>query len=178
MPKYFYTSDSHFGHKNILKYCNRPFSNVTEMDEALISNWNKVVRKDDIIYHLGDVAFCCDIDYALSIMKKLNGIKHLIVGNHDQLALQMNDIRPGTWASINQLSELIIINQKFVLCHYPMRSWNGSNKNSIHLFGHVHGNMPSYGKSFDVGVDCWNYTPVSFNQVIEKANSLNTIKDF
>ena len=66
-------ADFHFGHKNIIKYCKRPFTNVTEMDETLIKNWNSVVKPEDEIHVVGDVAFCCTMDYALGIMKRLNG---------------------------------------------------------------------------------------------------------
>jgi calcineurin-like phosphoesterase family protein len=166
------TADPHFGHKNIIKFCKRPFRNVNEMDEAMIYNWNSVVNHNDEVHVVGDVAFCCTMDYALSIMKRLNGTKHLVVGNHDELALEMNDVRPGTWKTIKDLSEVYIHNQKMVLCHYALRTWHHSYKGVIHLFGHTHGTLPPYGKSFDVGMDVWNFTPVTGKQLIDKANSL------
>lgn len=159
-----FTADTHFGHRRIIDYCHRPFANVTEMDEELILNWNKIVNKDDTIYHLGDFAFGCSLEYALSIIKRLNGHKRLIVGNHDKLALEMNNIRPGSWESIEKMDEIIVHNQKMVLCHYPIASghWHHAYKSSWMLYGHVHGTFKNEGKSLDVGVDCWNYTPISF----------------
>ena len=171
----FVTADPHFGHKNILKYCKRPFSNVNEMDEALITNWNKIVQPDDEIHVVGDFAFCCTMDYALNIMKRLNGSKHLIIGNHDALALDMNNIRPGSWKSIKDLSETIINGQKIVLCHYALRTWHHSYKGVGHLFGHTHGTLPPYGKSFDCGVDSWNYTPLNSHQITQKLDELPNI---
>ena len=100
------TADPHFGHRKILQYCNRPFANVSEMDEALITNWNSVVSHTDEIHVVGDFAFTCTMEYALSIIKRLNGTKHLVTGNHDALALGMNDIRPGTWKTI-KVSEMV-----------------------------------------------------------------------
>lgn len=169
------SSDEHFGHKNIIKYCKRPFANVTEMDETMIKNWNSVVTPKDEVHVVGDFAFCCTMDYALGIMKRLNGTKHLITGNHDALALAMNDIRPGTWKSIKEMDEITINNQKIVLCHYALRTWHHSYKNVGHLFGHTHGTLPPYGKSFDCGVDCWNYTPMTGKQIVDKLNSLQNV---
>ncbi len=170
--KYWFIADTHFGHRRIIEYCKRPFANITEMDNSLINNWNKLVGKDDIVYHLGDFAFCCTLDYAWNCYKQLNGIKHLILGNHDDLALEMESIRPGTWASVDKLNEQIIYNQRIVMCHYPMATWRHAYKGTWQLYGHVHGSMKNNGKSIDVGVDCWDYAPVSFNQIKEKMANL------
>ena len=173
MNKSWIIADTHWGHKNILGFANRPFANIKEHDELLISNWNNVVGENDTVHHLGDVAYRCTMDYALNIMKRLNGIKHLVVGNHDDdLALRMNNIRPNTWASIKYYDEVEYDRQRIILFHYPMRTWHWNYKGTIQLFGHVHGHMPPYGKSFDIGVDCWNYTPVSLEQVMAKAAKL------
>lgn len=171
------TADNHFGHKNIIKFCNRPFNNVNEMDEAMIANWNRVVTNNDEIYVVGDFAYSCSLEYSMSVVKRLNGTKHLIVGNHDKLALQMNAIRPRTWETIHELSEIIIDNQRIVLCHYALRTWHHSSKGVIQLFGHTHGKVPPYGKSFDCGVDCWNFTPINGKQILDKANQLPLISD-
>jgi calcineurin-like phosphoesterase family protein len=170
----FITADPHWGHKNIIKYTKRPFNNVTEMDETLIKNWNSVVQPNDEIHVVGDVAFCCSMDYALGVMKRLNGTKHLVVGNHDQLALGMNDIRPGTWKTIKEMNEIIIHNQKIVLCHYPIAEghWHHAYKGTWMLYGHVHGTFQNSGKSLDVGVDCWNYTPASFWNIKKKMDEI------
>lgn len=165
--KTLFTADTHFSHRNIIKYCNRPFTNVTEMNEQLIANWNAVVNPTDIVYHLGDVAFCCTMEEALAVMKQLNGIKHLIVGNHDKLALEMNSIRPGTWTSIQDVLETTVNNQRIIMNHYAQRVWHHCYKGTWHLYGHTHAELPDWGKSTDVGVDVkrWNYSPVTFNQL-------------
>lgn len=165
-------ADFHFGHKNILKYCHRPFANIIEHDEALIKNWNSVVKHHDEIHVVGDFAYGCTMEYALSIVKRLNGTKHLVTGNHDELALEMNSIRSGTWKTIKDLSEIYIHNQRVILMHYAMRTWHHSYRGTGHLFGHTHGTLPSYGKSFDCGVDCHDFTPWSSKQIIEKLDSL------
>jgi calcineurin-like phosphoesterase family protein len=87
----------------------------------------------------------------------------------------MNDIRPGTWASIKDLSTVYIMNQKVILCHYALRTWHHSYKGVGHCYGHSHGELPSYGKSFDVGVDCWDYTPMTSKQIVDKLESLPNI---
>lgn len=166
------TADPHFGHKNIIKFCNRPFSNVKEMDETLIKHWNNVTDDNDEIHVVGDFAYGCTMEYALSVIKKLKGVKHLVTGNHDSLAIRMNSIRPNTWKTIKEMDEITIQNQRVVLCHYSLRVWHHSYRGVIHLFGHTHGSLAPLGKSFDIGVDCWNFTPVTENQILEKANTL------
>ena len=169
------TADNHFDHRQIIKYCTRPFANVTEMNEALVKNWNKVVTPQDTIHVVGDFAHGGTMEAALSIIKRLNGTKHLIVGNHDDLAVGMNDIRPGTWKTIKDISTVYIMNQPVILCHYALRTWHHSYRGVIHCYGHSHGTLPSYGKSFDVGVDCHNYMPWTSKEIIDMANSLPNI---
>lgn len=154
----FFTADTHFGHTNIIKYCNRPFSSIEEMDEILIENWNKIVTKKDIIYHLGDVAFRNAEQY----VKKLNGQIHLITGNHDRKRLDR-------YRSISQIKVIRSVNPKIVMCHHALRSWPFSHNGAWHLYGHSHGRLPeNESLSFDIGVDCWEYKPVSYEMVREK----------
>ena len=82
MSKIFITSDTHFSHKNIIKYCNRPFSSVEEMNSVLTDNWNSIVSKDDLVIHLGDFSFGRTIESIKNHLDKLNGNKILILGNH------------------------------------------------------------------------------------------------
>lgn len=165
----FFTADTHFNHKNIIQYCNRPFSSVEEMNETMIENWNRVVREEDVVYHLGDFGFG---NYK-SILKRLNGKIFLVIGSHDKQAWKYR----GRFIEMSPIIEY----KEFTLCHYAMRVWNKSHYNSCHLFGHSHGTLEGQGKSFDVGVDCWNFTPLSIEQVREKMISLpdnfNLIKD-
>ena len=163
----FFTSDLHFGHANIIKTCNRPYNNVSEMNEALIQNWNKVVHKDDTVYILGDVSFRCKKPEACELISRLKGHKILIRGNHDLKGLE------GVFDAEYDYYELKgYMKRPIILMHYPLLSWNQSNHGSLHLHGHQH-NKPEYNlqmKSegifrYDVGVDTNNYTPISLKQI-------------
>jgi calcineurin-like phosphoesterase family protein len=160
------TSDLHINHTNILKYCNRPFQNTYEMNEAIITNWNSCIKPGEIVYCLGDFAFG-DTRNIDKIFNRLNGKKHLIIGNHDgKHTLNL------PWESKSNLLEITVDRQLVVLCHYAMRTWNQSHRGSYHLFGHTHSRLQPYGLSFDVGVDAWNYTPVSWDQIKAKMATL------
>jgi len=163
----FFTSDTHFGHANIIKHCHRPFNTAEEMDAALIERWNSVVAPTDVVYHLGDVAFRGTKGNFISIFSRLNGIIHLIRGNHDN-----EEVLTQAWASISDYLEIRAGSKKIVLCHYPMRSWNGMYNGSLHLYGHEHGNIPDHGNCLDVGVDKWNFYPVTLTQIQYRMASL------
>lgn len=158
----YFTADSHFNHYNILCHCNRPFENLAEMDEALIDNWNSVVGKGETVYHLGDFAFST-ANAASKYLQRLNGKVHLILGNHDKRSIR----RCPDFASQQKLLEVTIRGQRITLCHYAMRSWNCSCHGAWQLYGHSHGKLADdpNSRSLDVGVDSWNFTPVSFEQV-------------
>lgn len=167
----FFTSDTHFGHHNIIKYTGRPFTSVYEMDEALIKNWNSVVGKNDTVYHIGDFSFRGPAATD-SIISRLHGNIFLVPGNHDR-----NFYKHGKIRVLPELSEVYINDsdahrgqQRIVLCHYALRVWNKRHHGAWHLYGHSHGSLldDPASRSFDVGVDCWNYTPVSYTQVKEK----------
>lgn len=156
-----FASDHHFGHTNIIKFANRPFQSVDEMNSEMLKRHNAVVQNSDDIYLLGDFAFCDPRIY----LPKLKGRKHLILGNHDQSRVKhLHD--PGNhliW--IKEVALIEVQSQVIFLSHYPHRSWPNSFHGSWHLFGHVHGLLdrhPRHGRSVDVGVDCWDYGPVSF----------------
>jgi calcineurin-like phosphoesterase family protein len=170
----FFTSDQHFGHGNIIKYCNRPFHSVDHMNEKMIANWNAVVQKYDSIYILGDFAWC-DKEKTKAIVKRLNGIKEFIIGSHDKAVEQL--VREGYLLSLGHQKTIIVQGEQFfreiTLNHYSMRVWPKSHYNTWMLFGHSHGHLEVPGKSFDVGVDVWNYYPVSLKQVEEKMEKLS-----
>lgn len=176
--KIWFTSDTHYGHANVIKYSNRPFSNAEEMDEYMIKEWNKRVQQGDVAYHLGDVAFSKG-DRIKSILQRLNGNKHLILGNHDKTIRnnQPDFLNDRLFRSIQDFKEISIDGTKVVLCHYGMRVWNKSHYGSIQLYGHSHGNLPPHGKSVDVGVDAPfvtgkpEYAPISWGQVKKWADS-------
>lgn len=166
-----FTADTHFTHTNILKYCNRPFESIEEHDEILIQNWNRVVKPKEMVYHLGDVGFSFKAKnpYRLiTILQKLHGKIFLIRGNHDGQAM----ISADRFVSVKDVHTLKHQKQKLFLSHYSHRTWPGAYRGVPHLYGHSHGNLPDYGLSFDVGVDNWNYTPISFDQVMEKIETL------
>ena len=177
--KLFFTSDTHFFHKNILKYCNRPFENVQEMNQEIVKRWNEVIPKDAIVFHLGDFSLTANMKEFDSLIHKLNGDIHLIIGNHEKDALGKSYIR-DKWASISDIAEIYIKDpeitygeQHIVMCHYPMMAWNGSHRGSWHLFGHVHGGLSNKGvlqhskTALDVGVDCHDFRPLSYQEVKE-----------
>lgn len=162
--KLFFTSDTHFGHKNIIEYCNRPFKDQDEMDERLIANWNSVVPPDGTVFHLGDVSFR-KLDHTLAILYRLNGAIHLIRGNHDRQFKATK--RFDRFTEIVPYKEISVEGEALVLSHFPIHSWNQQGHGAWHLHGHSHGSLRSVGKRLDVGVDCFNYTPVSFQQLKE-----------
>lgn len=168
-----FTSDLHYGHSNIIKYCNRPFKNKEEMNEMLIANWNAVVNENDDIYSLGDFAFG-KIGYIKSILTRLKGNIHMITGNHDEEILNHKDalINEGLVLEIVPYKEILVNGQFICLFHYGARVWNRSHKGSWLLYGHSHNSLPPYGKSVDVGVDSTSilkgrteYRPYSFAEV-------------
>jgi calcineurin-like phosphoesterase family protein len=170
--KLWFTADTHFGHANIIKYCARPFSNVAEMDAEIIRRWNAVVDPGDTVYHLGD--FCARGSERVRF--QLNGNIIYIQGSHDQNIrgiLVRDHIQ-----IINPLVDENGTDRKIVMCHYAMRSWPLSHYASWHLFGHHHGKLAPYGLSFDVGVDCWDYAPVSLEEVAAKMATLKPIVDY
>jgi calcineurin-like phosphoesterase family protein len=160
----FFTSDTHFGHANIIKYCDRPFGSVGEMDEAMIENWNARVHRDDTVYHLGDFAFGCDYEHAVKCYSRLKGNIHFILGNHDKHVQHMNQnaLIPNPLAHYKEVS---IDGQHIVLFHYGLRTWHHSLRGVWHLYGHSHNMLPPLGKSVDVGVDRWDFAPVSMRQL-------------
>lgn len=155
-----FTADTHFGHANILKLCNRPFESAQEMDEVMIANWNAVVARNDQVFHLGDFAYRADHRYARKVFSRLNGQKFLIVGNHDD-----DHTKTLGWSDVSQIREHKVDGQRIVMCHYAMRSWNALHRGSVHLYGHSHATLPGTYHSQDVGVDDWGFAPVSWPDI-------------
>jgi calcineurin-like phosphoesterase family protein len=125
------------------------------MNEIMIDNWNKKVKPTDTIYHLGDFGFG-ELRY---IIERLNGKKYLTIGSHDSNVMPYFHL----FEDIKAIIDLKDVN--IVLCHYAMRVWSRSHYGSWHLYGHSHGMIEPWGKSFDVGVDCWKFSPISLDQV-------------
>lgn len=126
-------SDTHFGHKNVITYDSRPFKDVAEMDEALIENWNSVVKPGDTIYHLGDFAFYSE-DKVCGILERLNGNKILILGNHDKV-MRSEKVR-SYFKLIVPYLEVYQDKQLICMFHYPIAEFNKSHHGSFHVHGH------------------------------------------
>lgn len=181
LSKIFFTSDTHFNHANIIKYCNRPFRDIKEMNIALIDNWNKVVPKDGTVFHLGDFAFGGFSTYE-SIRPHLNGNIVLITGNHDirNINVQNQQRLYKMFEWVGEMLTIHIEKRPIILSHYPLRCYPDKYYN---LFGHIHSgpNATSVDvlenifkpTQYDVGVDNNNYTPVSWLQIKNIINNGN-----
>lgn len=155
----FFTSDTHFCHANILKYCpNRVFDSVDEHDEHLIRVWNDKVKEDDIIFHCGDFAFG-PIEKSYDILDRLKGKKVLITGNHDVRHMKSQYFKEKWKAIFRGYHEVEVRfeqhTQLIVLCHYPLQTWNKSHYGSFHFHGHCHGKpiRLQLKHMIDIGVD-------------------------
>ena len=170
----FFTADTHFKHTKILEYTNRPFNDVDEMDSEMIYRWNSVVRKNDVVFHLGDFAFASTLEIEL-LLSKLNGNIQFVPGNHDRQLLKVRNA-----CILKPIHEIKIDECFLVLCHYPMISWNRSFHGSFMLHGHSHG-ATTYpypnSRILDVGVDCHNFHPVSFEEIKNRLSSRPSPKD-
>lgn len=163
----FFTSDQHLGHKAIIKYCNRPFSSTGEMDNIIIERWNWLVQPKDVVYTIGD--FCLgNQEMAFRYFKRLNGQIYVVPGGHDKRWIRPNLCYTGPNCIVRVLPPLYTVTldkQVIVLCHFAMRVWDKSHYNSWNLHGHSHGRLLAVGKQLDVGVDNWNFYPVSLEEV-------------
>lgn len=169
MGQLFFTSDHHFGHANIIRFCNRPFQSVEEMNEVMIRKWNEKISKGDDVYHLGDFALN-SAEELTEILDQLNGNIHLIVGNHEASAL--NKRKRFAW--VKEYYELKVKDpecsngvQRIILFHYAMRTWRGASRGNWHLYGHSHNTLPDWEDSlcFDIGVDAHDFYPLSYDEV-------------
>lgn len=167
--EHWFTSYTHFGHTNIIKYCGRPFANAEEMNEELIARWNARVEPGDIVHHLGDFALGVQdkLHYAQTIRRRLHGDIDFYMGNHDPGAPNNLSIlqAAGIFQKVSHYGEIFVNKQAIVLSHYSQRTWHHDTKGTWHLFGHTHGTLAAYGKSVDVGVDTWDFKPVHFDEL-------------
>lgn len=181
---YYIIADNHWGHKNIIHLCNRPFKDLTEMNETMINNWNKVVKQNDIVYHLGDLFWN---DYsARTILPKLNGEIRLILGNHDKRWKQSR--KKLMRSPSNPDSNLIVLDDQIleikepinaVLCHYPLMSWNRAFYGVKHMHGHTHNNnCLSEGNRINVSVELTNYAPVNLEIFSNKDSFESFMKEY
>jgi calcineurin-like phosphoesterase family protein len=168
-----YTADTHFGHENIIPACGRLFRHVDQMDDVLLEKMWEVVQEEDDLWIIGDFSAgpkAQDCSYLETLFGQLPGArKHLVVGNHDlapTLALP--------WDSTSHLAEVADgpSGLHHTLCHYPMITWNHARKGALQLFGHVHNRWQGSRNAVNVGVDQWDFMPVSFNQIAARAERL------
>lgn len=167
------TSDTHFNHANIIKYCNRPFSSVEEMNETIIANWNKVVSEDDMVYHLGDFALG-DKSLVPDFLERLNGYKEFLMGNHDNSDIMLEMCKQGLIENISWEDVIKVGKKTIILNHFPFGSLPdpATNRPIIQLHGHVHSTPDNpwlhFDNQYDVGVDNNNFTPVNLAELLDK----------
>ncbi len=163
MPDIWFTADFHFGHNNIIRYCNRPFRNVEEMDQTILERLNASVKASDTLYFLGD--FCIGSKARVLVHRKQIRCRKIVAlsGNHDKEARKLTE--EFSW--LNNLAEISVNGQPIVLCHYAMRVWNRSHHGSWHLYGHSHGRLPELptSLSMDVGVDTHDFRPWHYDEI-------------
>ena len=193
----FFISDLHFRHAKSIKKDKRPFKNIDSHDKKIIENWNNVVGKDDNVYILGDVGIGI-LKEIVSILKKLNGKKHLIVGNHDYKYLKNSEFA-NCFESINSYLELRVIDKKgrkvnLILSHWPITCFVGHSYGTYHFYGHVHNTWEwdfiesskwqmehkkhSLCRMYNVGamMPYIQYTPKTFLEVIDGYNDFKRAK--
>lgn len=158
----FYVADNHWLSSSIIKFCNRPFETTRQMDKAMIDAWNNAVGPKDRVIFVGDFADSrAEAKDIAAIFRKLNGSKWLVPGNHDHAAT----LKLG-WAGVKETLAIKDGDDKVFACHYPLRSWPGRGyRDVLHVFGHVHGRMAGTTDSCDVGVDCWDFRPVTLDEI-------------
>jgi len=161
------TGDQHFGHANIISFCQRPFTSVEEMDEALITNWNNTVKRTDKVFILGDLSFY-NPDKTAAIVYRLKGYKVLILGNHDRQSAKF-------WldAGMSEVSKYpIVYMQKYILSHEPLSKPYSCDRNCyLNIHAHTHNNplFPAVTRdSICASVEHHDYKPVQLNKLIQK----------
>jgi calcineurin-like phosphoesterase family protein len=172
MTNVWFTADTHFDHEAIITSCHRPFKSTEEMNEVLIENWNKVVKRGDLVYHLGDFAITDSHQRVEELLARLNGSVHWIWGNHDH---SRNRRAEGfAWKGYYQRARVRAPWQdsrmSMILFHYALRTWDGmygtdGTDGTWQLHGHSHGGLDPRAGQIDVGVDAWGYTPAALEDI-------------
>ena len=176
----YFTADMHFDHANIIKHSNRPFASVDEMNENIIARFNSKVGPKDSLYILGDAVWGSgSVSRANEILKRLNGKKFLIRGNHDRF-LNHQEFDQSIFEWVKDLDKVVHQGTKFIMCHYLMLEWEGYYQGSLHCYGHVHDSyfkdeeryhgaakLATLGpRAFNVGVDVNDFMPISAEDLI------------
>ena len=170
----YYVGDLHFGHQSAIKFDNRPFSSVEEMDQILIELWNKKIGNKDLVYVVGDFAYrnTKSFDWYL---KQLKGKKYLIIGNHDNKLLK-DSTAISYFEGVDKMCHVKDDGKNICICHYPLAEWNGMYHGTYHVYGHIHNStnatfqfMRTLDRALNCGVAINGYAPVTF-QEMEKNN--------
>lgn len=157
----FFTADTHFGHGGALGLLGRPFDSVAAMNAAMVSRWQAAVGPQDDVWHLGDFALTLKPTARAEILAALPGRKHLVAGNNDD----PDTLALPDWTSIQTYAEVTVEGTALVLCHYPFRTWNGSGRGALNLHGHSHGRLEPLPRQMDVGVDVFDFRPVTLAEI-------------
>ena len=170
MINIYYTGDSHYFHKNIIEYCNRPFKNVEEMNETMVERWNEVVKKEDMVYHVGDFGLG-SYDKLKEIFDRLNGRKIIVRGNHDR---SVGSLTKMGW----EVHKQPFVAGGIILTHYPLVDSDKMRAEledisvyparSLNICGHVHEKWKRKGNSYNAGVDVHDFRPVSLEEILEE----------
>ncbi|MBK1661031.1 metallophosphoesterase [Paracraurococcus ruber] len=158
----FFTADTHFGHGGARGLYRRPFASVAAMDAAMEARWNAAVGPEDEVWHLGDVALGPAVRDLPARLARLHGRKHLVTGNNDGPAT----IGLAGWASVQPYAEIAVAGTGLVLCHYAFRSWRNQHRGWWNLHGHSHGRLAPLPRQADVGVDAWDFRPVTLEEIL------------
>lgn len=182
LDKLFFTSDLHFFHEGILKFCNRPFESVAHQTEELIKRWNEVVPEDGVVWHLGDLCWTGNVDVVADLNHRLNGQINLVMGNHDYnnkldryVFKEMFGLNNGIITDVANIIVRKDDDRQLYCCHYPLLYWPA---NTIMLHGHVHSGpnstaseiVPFHPLRYDVGCDNNDYYPISYIELEEIIN--------
>jgi len=190
LSKIYFTSDLHFGHENVIRFDDRPFASVEEMDAELIRRWNAKVDRGDLVYVLGDMIWKTKNDDALNIIKSLNGQIILIKGNHDRFL--SNAKAKNALAAVKDYDDICVMledgtTRRCVLSHYFIPMYNGHRYQGIHLHGHSHftdeadfeidlaeqlNNQGIRNEIYNVGCMYWNYEPVTLDEILRHGRTI------
>lgn len=167
------TSDLHFGHKNIMRFCPvtraRFRDDVDYMNEQMVKEWNELVEPEDLVYILGDVAFL-PAQKATEYMRRCNGRKILVQGNHDRKALNDPSFR-GCFEEIHHYLDISYAGTKVVMFHYPIAEWDQMHRGAVHFHGHLHGGVSGLEKyrAMDAGMDATGFIVQEMDFMISRA---------
>ena len=163
----YFTADHHFEHKKIINYCDRPFATIDDMRTVIINRHNRTVSPKDIVFFIGDFALYTDLDYLAVLLKQMNGYKILVKGNHDHLS-RSKYIKAGFNDYYKSSSYTSYNGKMFYLSHFPDKlDYDGNEILYPVICGHVHQRYRVKNQFINVGVDAWNYFPVSFYEICQ-----------